>query len=140
MAFTRTPSFTPRSASTFVRFISAALTAPPMANSALPVRPPTPMMLTIVPRDACRCGHAARLQRIAPKNLRPKPSAQSASDNVEEVAALGRSGVVHQHIQPAEPLHRRGDDGRGHGGIGQIDGLDQTEVAERGRQRRELIA
>jgi hypothetical protein len=37
MALTRTPSRTPRSASALVRFRTAALTAPPMVNSALPV-------------------------------------------------------------------------------------------------------
>ena len=36
-------------ANTFVKFINAALTDPPMANSALPVRPPMPMMLMIDP-------------------------------------------------------------------------------------------
>ena len=57
----------------------------------------------------------------------------------EEVTALGRSGVVHQHIQPAEPLHRRGDHGSGRGGIGEIESLNQTAIAERRGERRELI-
>ena len=42
IALTRTPSFKPRSASAFVRLSNAALTEPPIANSALPVRPPMP--------------------------------------------------------------------------------------------------
>jgi hypothetical protein len=49
MVLTRTPSLIPRSARTFVRFISAALTVPPMVNSAEPVRPPMPTMLMMPP-------------------------------------------------------------------------------------------
>ena len=79
MALTLTPSRLPRSASTLVRFINAALTAPPMAKSALPVRPPMPAMLTIVPCVRMRCGHAARQSRIAANSLSAKPSCQSAS-------------------------------------------------------------
>ena len=79
IALTRTPSFTPRSASALVSSRHAALTLPPMVNSALPVRPPTPMMLTMVPLLAIRCFQAARLRRMAPKNFSAKPSSQSAS-------------------------------------------------------------
>ena len=41
-------------ASAFVRLRSAALTDPPIVNSAVPVRPPMPEMLTMLPRLACR--------------------------------------------------------------------------------------
>ena len=49
IALTRTPSFTPRSARLFVKFSRAALTEPPIANSAFPVLPPTPAMLIMLP-------------------------------------------------------------------------------------------
>jgi len=52
---------------------------PPIANSALPVRPPMPTMFTMLPWLAWRCGQAGRLQRIAPKNLSANPSSQLAS-------------------------------------------------------------
>ena len=71
MAFTRTPSCTPRSASAFVRLSTAALTLPPIVKSADAVRPPMPAMLTMQPRLCRRCGQAARHRRIAAKNFRP---------------------------------------------------------------------
>ena len=61
-------------------FRKAALTGVADAGkSALAVLPPIPAILTIAPRLVTRCGHAARQQRMAPKNFNANPSAQSAS-------------------------------------------------------------
>jgi hypothetical protein len=38
-----------------------------------------PLMFTMAPPPARRCGHAARQHRIAPKNFSANPSAQSSS-------------------------------------------------------------
>jgi len=40
-----------------------------MANSAPGVRPPPPEILTTDPREAFRCGHAARVRRTATEEL-----------------------------------------------------------------------
>ena len=112
MALTRTPSLTPRSASAFVNSRAAALTLPPIVKSALPVRPPTPMMLTIVPLLAIRCFQAARLRRIAPKNFSANPSVPVGVGELEEIAALGGAGVVDQQIDPAEFRDSGVHDGR----------------------------
>jgi hypothetical protein len=88
MALTRTPSVMPRSDNALVRLSNAAFTDPPIVNSALAVRPPTPTILTIAPRVCIKCCQAARAQRIAAKNFNAKPSCQSRSLNLRKSPRL----------------------------------------------------
>ena len=52
-----------------------------MANAGPGVRPPTPTMFRTDPFASFRCGHAARINRTAPKYFRLNPSRKSSSVN-----------------------------------------------------------
>src|SRR5579863_4062467 len=88
MQFTCTPSAIPSSARALVNESIAALTDPPMANSAPGVRPPAPETKSNDPLDAFKYGHAARDTRIEPKYFNANPSAKSASVNSRKLPRL----------------------------------------------------
>src|SRR6516225_6284361 len=61
------------------KLATAALTAPPIKNSASGVRAAPPTMLTTLPCEAFSSGQNRRVSRTQPKNFSAKPSSQTAS-------------------------------------------------------------
>src|SRR6266540_5409422 len=61
------------------KLATAALTEPPIKNSASGVRAAPPTMLTTLPCEAFNSGQNSRVSRTQPKNFSAKPSSQTAS-------------------------------------------------------------
>src|SRR5215467_2045081 len=74
------------------KLATAALTAPPIKNSASGVRAAPPTMLTTLPCEAFSSGQNRRVSRTQPKNFSAKPSSQTAS---------GRSRNAPARVAPA---------------------------------------
>src|SRR6516164_8903877 len=74
------------------KLATAALTEPPIKNSASGVRAAPPTMLTTLPCEAFNSGQNSRVSRTQPKNFSAKPSSQTAS---------GKSGNAPARVAPA---------------------------------------
>src|SRR6516162_1676255 len=69
------------------KLATAALTAPPIKNSASGVRAAPPTILTTLPCEAFNSGQNRRVSRTQPKNFSAKPSSQTASGNSRNAPA-----------------------------------------------------
>src|SRR6266550_1458969 len=69
------------------KLATAALTAPPIRNSASGVRAAPPTILTTLPCEAFNSGQNRRVSRTQPKNFSAKPSSQTASGNSRNAPA-----------------------------------------------------
>src|SRR5215471_15343524 len=87
MTLTLTLSRLPSFERPLEKLATAALTDPPIKNSASGVRAAPPTMLTTLPCEAFNSGQNSRVSRTQPKNLSAKPSSQVASDNSRKAPA-----------------------------------------------------
>src|SRR5215813_2364542 len=87
MTLTLTLSRLPSFDSPLEKLATAALTAPPIKNSASGVRAAPPTMLTTLPCEAFSSGQNRRVSRTQPKNFSAKPSSQTASGNSRNAPA-----------------------------------------------------
>src|SRR6266566_7783877 len=79
MTLTLTLSRLPSLERPLEKLATAALTEPPIKNSASGVRAAPPTMLTTLPCEAFNSGQNSRVSRTQPKNFSAKPSSQTAS-------------------------------------------------------------
>src|SRR6516165_932914 len=87
MTLTLTLSRLPSFDSPLEKLATAALTAPPIKNSASGVRAAPPTTLTTLPCEAFSSGQNRRVSRTQPKNFSAKPSSQTASGNSRNAPA-----------------------------------------------------
>src|SRR5258708_2154126 len=87
MTLTLTLSRLPSFARPLEKLATAALTAPPIKNSASGVRGAAPTILTTLPCEAFNSGQNKRVSRTQPKNFSAKPSSQTASGNSRNAPA-----------------------------------------------------
>src|SRR5499426_4477191 len=87
MTLTLTLSRLPSLARPLEKLATAALTEPPIKNSASGVRAAPPTMLTTLPCEAFNSGQNRRVSRTQPKNFSAKPSSQTASGNSRNAPA-----------------------------------------------------
>src|SRR5215510_2758972 len=87
MTLTLTLSRLPSLERPLEKLATAALTEPPIKNSASGVRAAPPTMLTTLPCEAFNSGQNNRVSRTQPKNFNAKPSSQIASGNSRNAPA-----------------------------------------------------
>src|SRR5262245_44661611 len=87
MTFTLTSSRLPSLDRPLEKLATAALTDPPIRNSASGVRAAPPTMLTTLPCAAFSSGQNSRVSRTQPKNFSAEPSSQAASGSSRNAPA-----------------------------------------------------